>query len=381
MSTLKNKKRRGPYMQYAAFGSQGVIPERTARDLKIKRKKLCEKNKGFEYPAYKQINVQLESPDESISNTNIGILSDNNSLHHYDISSQTSADGIESPSVPSSFIPVNNIQDDFQLLHEEQQLINIDDPATKMDNHHHFPKVWEPSSEQFLNSFLSRVLNDVIDNEQKVSVIKAPKEWIDIHFPKNELKEVIDEIIIDQVIKQKFTMINNTDGSFKYETNLYKKNEKLTYNQYHEECDKFIKKNSSSEVSHNSDEYLAMLNTNPCFFYAPNIKFSIFERMYNNDPTQSPWNLSNFKSFLSRIKNKDNKTVKGIHTPFVYCGRRYCQNLIGHKFFAVTEQFLEKYKINYTKISQEPGMFVITHPYSFHNGYNLGPNINEAVNW
>ncbi|XP_044019220.1 uncharacterized protein LOC122859593 isoform X3 [Aphidius gifuensis] len=134
MSTLKNKKRRGPYMQYAAFGSQGVIPERTARDLMIKRKKLCEKNKGFEYPAYKQINVQLESPDESISNTNIGILSDNNSLHHYDISSQTSADSIESPSVPSSFISVNNIQDDFQLLHEEQQLINIDDPATLMND-------------------------------------------------------------------------------------------------------------------------------------------------------------------------------------------------------------------------------------------------------
>ncbi|KAF7997435.1 hypothetical protein HCN44_006006 [Aphidius gifuensis] len=218
-----------------------------------------------------------------------------------------------------------------------------------MNNYQHSPKVWEPSSEQFLNSFLSRVLNDDIDNEQKVSVIKALKEWFDIHFPKNKLKKVIDEIIIDRVIEQKITMINNTDGSFKYETNLYKKNEKFTYNQYHEECDKFIRKNSSSEVSHESDEYLAMLNKNPCFLYAPDIKFSIFERMYNNDPTQSPWNLSNFKSHLSRIKNEDNKTVEGIHTPFVYCGK--------------------------------PGIFVITHPYSFHSGYNLGPNINEAGNY
>ncbi|XP_044019537.1 lysine-specific demethylase 4A-like [Aphidius gifuensis] len=198
-------------------------------------------------------------------------------------------------------------------------------------------------------------------------------------------------------------MINNTDGSFEYETNLYKKNEKFTYNQYHEECDKFIRENSSSEVSHDSDEYLAMLNTNPCFLYAPDIKFSIFERMYNNDPTQSSWNLSNFKSHLSRIKNEDNKTVEGIHTPFVYCGSKwssfpihledYTLISINYHFYGLPKIWLIRNNKDSTRFHQLintilnktfPGrscMFVITHPYSFHGGYNLGPNINEAVNY
>lgn len=52
-----------------------------------------------------------------------------------------------------------------------------------------------------------------------------------------------------------------------------------------------------------------------------------------------------------------------------------------HKLFIVTGQCLQKNKIHYTKVIQKPRTIVITHPFGIHGGFNLGFNINEAVNF
>lgn len=58
-----------------------------------------------------------------------------------------------------------------------------------------------------------------------------------------------------------------------------------------------------------------------------------------------------------------------------------CDNLLRHKDFIFTPEFLSIHKIQHTVIEQNAGEFVLTLPRSYHQGFNLGVNFAEATNY
>jgi hypothetical protein len=59
-----------------------------------------------------------------------------------------------------------------------------------------------------------------------------------------------------------------------------------------------------------------------------------------------------------------------------------CDQFLRHKTFLISpSHLLQNYNIKVNKIVHNPGEFVITFPYGYHSGYNLGYNCAEAVNF
>jgi hypothetical protein len=59
-----------------------------------------------------------------------------------------------------------------------------------------------------------------------------------------------------------------------------------------------------------------------------------------------------------------------------------CDQFLRHKTFLISpSHLLQNYNIKVNKIVHHPGEFVITFPYGYHSGYNLGYNCAEAVNF
>lgn len=58
-----------------------------------------------------------------------------------------------------------------------------------------------------------------------------------------------------------------------------------------------------------------------------------------------------------------------------------CPNYLAHKSTIVSPKWLKKNNINYTRVVQYPMTYVVVAPGVFHFGYNMGPNISEAVNF
>lgn len=59
-----------------------------------------------------------------------------------------------------------------------------------------------------------------------------------------------------------------------------------------------------------------------------------------------------------------------------------CDQFLRHKTFLISpSQLMSSYNIKVNKIVHHPGEFVITFPYGYHSGYNLGYNCAEAVNF
>ena len=59
-----------------------------------------------------------------------------------------------------------------------------------------------------------------------------------------------------------------------------------------------------------------------------------------------------------------------------------CDQFLRHKTFLISpSHLLQNYNIKVNKIVAHPGEFVITFPYGYHSGYNLGYNCAEAVNF
>ncbi|TVY19910.1 DNA damage-responsive transcriptional repressor RPH1 [Lachnellula arida] len=59
-----------------------------------------------------------------------------------------------------------------------------------------------------------------------------------------------------------------------------------------------------------------------------------------------------------------------------------CDQFLRHKTFLISPQhLLSNFNIKVNKIVAHPGEFVITFPYGYHSGYNLGYNCAEAVNF
>lgn len=58
-----------------------------------------------------------------------------------------------------------------------------------------------------------------------------------------------------------------------------------------------------------------------------------------------------------------------------------CHEFLRHKTFMASPQFLRKHGITCNSIVHNQGEFMITYPYGYHSGFNLGYNLAESVNF
>lgn len=58
-----------------------------------------------------------------------------------------------------------------------------------------------------------------------------------------------------------------------------------------------------------------------------------------------------------------------------------CHEFLRHKTFMASPQFLQKNGIQCNSIVHHQGEFMITYPYGYHSGFNLGYNLAESVNF
>ena len=58
-----------------------------------------------------------------------------------------------------------------------------------------------------------------------------------------------------------------------------------------------------------------------------------------------------------------------------------CSEFLRHKSFHISPSVLEKYSIPVHRCVQEEGEIVLTYPYGYHSGYNLGFNCAESINF
>ncbi|KER33994.1 hypothetical protein T265_00193 [Opisthorchis viverrini] len=147
---------------------------------------------------------------------------------------------------------------------------------------------------------------------------------------------------------------------------------------------------------------------------------------------QSVWNLAALDSMLSHVLNSQNVVIPGVNTPYLYYGmwrstfpwhvedvdlysvnyvhighpkfwyvipppyaRKFeafvfeyfrsdflnCPSFLRHKCVLISPSVLAEAGIPTRKMVQKSGEFMITFPYAYHAGFNLGLNVAEAVNF
>jgi len=148
------------------------------------------------------------------------------------------------------------------------------------------------------------------------------------------------------------------------------------------------------------------------------------------DERTKDWNVANLDNLLNRLKLK--KKIPGVNTPYLYFGtwratfawhvedadlysinyihfgapkfwysipqehnprfenfmsssfakeRRTCSQFLRHKAFLASPSVLQSVGVQLNKVVHLPGEIILTYPYGYHSGFNLGYNCAESVNF
>ncbi|RTG85966.1 jumonji domain-containing protein 2 [Schistosoma bovis] len=119
------------------------------------------------------------------------------------------------------------------------------------------------------------------------------------------------------------------------------------------------------------------------------------------DIDQHIWNIAKLDSVLSRVFEEEGVQIPGVNTPYLYYGMwrstfpwhvedvdLYSINYLHyglpkcwHKCVLISPTVLSQSGIPTKKILQHEGEFMITFPYAYHSGFNMGLNIAESTNF
>uniref|UniRef100_A0A8C7GKW3 [histone H3]-trimethyl-L-lysine(9) demethylase n=1 Tax=Oncorhynchus kisutch TaxID=8019 RepID=A0A8C7GKW3_ONCKI len=150
------------------------------------------------------------------------------------------------------------------------------------------------------------------------------------------------------------------------------------------------------------------------------------------DPDVTDWNIGKLNTILDTVEHANSITIEGVNTPYLYFGmwkttfawhtedmdlysinylhfgaskswycvppeqgkkmerlaqgffpgsHQNCKAFLRHKMTLISPSILRKYGIPFEKITQEPGEFMVTFPYSYHAGFNHGFNCAESTNF
>ncbi|KAJ3291821.1 hypothetical protein HK104_005781, partial [Borealophlyctis nickersoniae] len=149
-------------------------------------------------------------------------------------------------------------------------------------------------------------------------------------------------------------------------------------------------------------------------YMAPMYGADMLGTLFVQEEEQNRWNLSRLDNLLSRIK----VAVPGVNTPYLYFGMwkatfawhvapkqwycippaqrgrfetiargifsdeaHKCPQFLRHKTCIISPRIIAANKVPVSRLVQRAGEFVVTFPYGYHQGFNMGLNCAESVNF
>ncbi|XP_013863535.1 lysine-specific demethylase 4A isoform X2 [Austrofundulus limnaeus] len=150
------------------------------------------------------------------------------------------------------------------------------------------------------------------------------------------------------------------------------------------------------------------------------------------DPDVAEWNFSHLNTILDTVESESGIKIKGVNRPNLYFGMwksafawhtedmdlyrinylhygepkswyvvppehgkrlerlargffpgnaQSCEVFLRHKMTLISPPILKKYGVQFQKVTQEVGQFIVTFPFAYHAGFNHGFNCAEATNF
>ncbi|XP_037829942.1 lysine-specific demethylase 4A isoform X2 [Kryptolebias marmoratus] len=150
------------------------------------------------------------------------------------------------------------------------------------------------------------------------------------------------------------------------------------------------------------------------------------------DPDVTEWNISHLNTILDTVESESGIKIKGVNRPYLYFGMwksafawhtedmdlyrinylhygepkswyvvppehgkrlerlargffpgnaQSCEVFLRHKMTLISPSILKKYGVEFQKVTQEVGQFIVTFPFAYHAGFNHGFNCAESTNF
>ncbi|PAA65735.1 hypothetical protein BOX15_Mlig027779g1, partial [Macrostomum lignano] len=278
-------------------------------------------------------------------------------------------------------------------------------------------QTFRPTMEEFrdFNAYIAKI-ESADAHLAGVCKIVPPAEWV----PRRGGYADLDQLVIPGPIRQK---VCGTGGVFSQWNELQKPLTVASFRQL--ATSGKYQTPAHTDMEHLEKKYWANLTINPGI-YGADVSGSV------TDPDQTCWNIANLGSILDEIGLDSGVKIEGVNTPYLYFGmwktsfpwhtedmdlysinyihfgapkhwyavppahgrklERLAQSFFGasykscpaflrHKTTLISPQVLHKYGVPFDKITQHSGEIIITFPYGYHSGFNVGYNCAESTNF
>ncbi|XP_014045457.1 lysine-specific demethylase 4A isoform X2 [Salmo salar] len=275
---------------------------------------------------------------------------------------------------------------------------------------------FHPTAEEFQN-FSRYIAYMEYQGAHQAGLAKVvpPKDW----KPRKSYDD-IDDLVIPAPIQQVMT---GQSGLFT-QYNIQKK--PMTVREFRKTAnsDKFCSPRYAN-FEELERKYWKKVTNNPPI-YGADVNGTLY------DPDVTDWNIGKLNTILDTVEHANGITIEGVNTPYLYFGmwkttfawhtedmdlysinylhfgapkswycvppeqgkkmerlaqgffpgsHQNCEAFLRHKMTLISPSILRKYGIPFEKITQEPGEFMVTFPYSYHAGFNHGFNCAESTNF
>uniref|UniRef100_A0A4W5N1Z9 [histone H3]-trimethyl-L-lysine(9) demethylase n=1 Tax=Hucho hucho TaxID=62062 RepID=A0A4W5N1Z9_9TELE len=275
---------------------------------------------------------------------------------------------------------------------------------------------FHPTAEEFQN-FSRYIAYMESQGAHKAGLAKVvpPKDW----KPRKSYDD-IDDLVIPAPIQQ---VVTGQSGLFT-QYNIQKK--PMTVREFRKTAnsDKFCSPRYT-DFEELERKYWKNVTFNPPI-YGADVNGTLY------DPDVTDWNIGKLNTILDTVEHESGITIEGVNTPYLYFGmwkttfawhtedmdlysinylhfgapkswycvppehgkrmerlaqgffpgsHQNCEAFLRHKMTLISPSILRKYGIPFEKITQEPGEFMVTFPYSYHAGFNHGYNCAESTNF
>ncbi|KAK6310452.1 hypothetical protein J4Q44_G00185070 [Coregonus suidteri] len=275
---------------------------------------------------------------------------------------------------------------------------------------------FHPTAEEFQNfSRYIAYMESQGAHKAGLAKIVPPKDW----KPRKSYDD-IDDLVIPAPIQQ---VVTGQSGLFT-QYNIQKK--PMTVREFRKttNSDKFCSPRYA-DFEELERKYWKNVTFNPPI-YGADVNGTLY------DPDVTDWNIGKLNTILDTVEHESGITIEGVNTPYLYFGmwkttfawhtedmdlysinylhfgapkswycvppehgkrmerlaqgffpgsHQNCEAFLRHKMTLISPSILRKYGIPFEKITQEPGEFMVTFPYSYHAGFNHGYNCAESTNF
>uniref|UniRef100_A0AAZ3NNK9 [histone H3]-trimethyl-L-lysine(9) demethylase n=1 Tax=Oncorhynchus tshawytscha TaxID=74940 RepID=A0AAZ3NNK9_ONCTS len=275
---------------------------------------------------------------------------------------------------------------------------------------------FHPTAEEFQN-FSRYIAYMEYQGAHQAGLAKVvpPKDW----RPRKSYDD-IDDLVIPAPIQQ---VVTGQSGLFT-QSNIQKK--PMTVREFRKTAnsDKFCSPRYA-DIEELERKYWKSVTFNSPI-YGADVNGTLY------DPDVTDWNIGKLNTILDTVEHANGITIEGVNTPYLYFGmwkttfawhtedmdlysinylhfgaskswycvppeqgkkmerlaqgffpgsHQNCKAFLRHKMTLISPSILRKYGIPFEKITQEPGEFMVTFPYSYHAGFNHGFNCAESTNF